>query len=69
MKHPGEVVVSVLSGLPGVIVEQYTPNFNPFYLDYRVRCTDRYYRIIRDRHLRAPMAGEARQALKGGDHG
>ncbi len=66
MKNSGEVVVSVLSGLPGVIIERYTPNFNPYYLDYRVRFFDGYYRIIRDRHLRLPMSGEVRQALQGG---
>lgn len=66
MKHSGEVVVSVLSGLLGVVVERYSPNFNPYYLDYRVRFSDGRYRVIRERHLRKPMAGEARQALKGG---
>lgn len=67
MRHSGEVVVSILNGLPGVIIERYTPNFNPFYLDYRVRCSDGCYRVIRERHLRKPMAGEVRQALKGGE--
>jgi len=67
MKHSGEVVVSVLSGVPGVIIERYTPNFNPFYADYRIRCSDGYYRVIRERHLRMAMAGEVRQALKGGE--
>ena len=64
MKHSGEVVVSVISGVQGVIIERYTPNFNPFYADYRVRCSDGYYRVIRERHLRTPMAGEVRTALQ-----
>lgn len=67
MKNSGEVVVSVLRGLPGVIIERYTPNVNPYYLDYRVRFSDGYYRITRERHLRPPMTGEVRQALKGGE--
>lgn len=56
----GTVVVSVLNGRVGRVIEQYHHSTTPYYRDYRVWFADGKYWIVRERHLRSPIPGEIR---------
>ena len=61
MRNTGAIVVNCLNGKIGKILERYSYNFHWFYADWHIWFpASNEYRIVRDRHLRAPMASERR---------
>jgi len=64
MKHC-DIVVNILTGKVGSIVERYHPTRSPHYADWRVWFfEENEYWIVRERHLRKAMFGEKRQWVK-----
>lgn len=60
MHHAGDLVVNVLNGCVGRVLERWGPSNNPFYRDYRVQFNYGQW-VIKERHLRLPLPGERRR--------
>lgn len=58
------IVVDIITGKIGRVVERYSPNYNPFYANHRVLLNDGTYRIVMEKHMREPMIGEIRTFIR-----
>lgn len=56
----GDIVVNILNGKIGKIIEKYTLSTNPYYADFRLRYKDETH-IVKARHMRYASQAEKRK--------